>query len=622
MVSSTPSQGTVRPDSEGVDGYRPGDVIGQKYQLVRMLGEGGMGAIWLAHNLPLDADVAIKVMRADASSPDAAGRLLTEARAAARLRHPSIVRIFDLGRTDRGEPFIVMEVLEGESLGSVLDRKLKLAEENAVQTLLPVIAGLVAAHEQGVIHRDVKPENIVLSVGEGGRLVPKLVDFGVVKFRDRSPFNPQADEIEGSPDYMSPEQARGSAGVDERADVWAMSVVLYEVLAGERPFSGGDAAAILDSIVRDAAPPLVDVDPQLSHIVMRGLAKNLGERWQSMRELGQSLARWALARGIDTDITGASIALSWLDREPRRPLSDAPPRQTLTSGPSLSGTANEDADLSSPRSGAGPEGPTDTPSAPGLASAPVWAPSPRPKSRRFPLVVGAAVVSAIAVSWLVARWKSEPALGGAIEPGPVAAAEPAPVQGPPSPAAPPGPAAAEPGAVAEGAAAPADLSACVARYFPPDTFASPPNVSALCDERDARLGARALHAEVVRGSSPGATTEGMRQWSQLGWHEMALYAAMRARCCSAPEPIWLPAPVGTCPSLAAALDALASAHARGEDLESPLGAIRRAVHCALKSGGDAHYVYHEAPQGSAEPLLRHALEQAALEQARPGSSSP
>jgi eukaryotic-like serine/threonine-protein kinase len=635
-ASSRATRATAPPRPDVVDGYRAGDVIGQKYQLVRPLGEGGMGSIWLAHNLPLDADVALKLIRADAAAPDAAGRLLTEARAAARLRHPSIVRIFDLGQTERNEPFIVMELLEGESLGVVLDRKITLPAENAVQTLLPVIAGLARAHESGVIHRDVKPENIVLSRGEAGTLVPKLVDFGVVKFRDRSPFNPLAGDIEGSPDYMAPEQARGSVDVDERADVWGMSVVMYEVLCGERPFSAPNHRLLLDVIQRDPPSPLPlgEVDPELAKIVLRGLAKQRRERWQSMRELGQALAQWAAGRGIDTDITGASISLAWLDAEPRRPLSDAPPRQTLTSRPSLGGV---EAEVEGKAVSLGPSTVSIEPSLPppprisdaaaaesdatadvGSMSAareldgrtaPVWTPPAKERSWSIP-IAGGVLVAVGGLSWFLSdRFYVVEAERVAIPANEEAPADPVAATAeavasasapPPKPVAPAPPAL---------AVAP-DMAECVASYFPPRTFSdSGSTLAGICEERDPRKGAKSLHAEVVRGSS-GETTEGMRQWSQLGWYEMALVAAMRARCCPLAEPVWLPAPVGTCPSLAVALDELASAHAGGAEIDEPVDAVRRAVHCTLKSGADFLYAYHEHPQGSAEPLLRHALDQA------------
>src|SRR6185437_8796623 len=141
--------------------YMAGDIIAQKYRLTRLLGEGGMGAVWLAHNQKLDVDVAIKLIRREVATPETAQRLLQEARAAARIGHRSIVRVFDFGESEYKDPFIVMEVLSGESLRDALERKGRLPPVNAVRTLLPVAGALVAAHAKQIVHRDLKPENIV-----------------------------------------------------------------------------------------------------------------------------------------------------------------------------------------------------------------------------------------------------------------------------------------------------------------------------------------------------------------------------------------------------------------------------------------------------------------------------
>src|SRR5580692_6500343 len=158
--------------------YLAGDIIAQKYRLTRVLGEGGMGAVWLARNLKLDVDVAIKLIRRELATAEASRRLLQEARAAARIGHRSIVRVFDFGETELDDPFIVMEVLSGESLRSLLERKgRRLPATNAVRTLLPIASALCDAHAAGIVHRDLKPENIMLVPDTSGGVVPKLVDF-------------------------------------------------------------------------------------------------------------------------------------------------------------------------------------------------------------------------------------------------------------------------------------------------------------------------------------------------------------------------------------------------------------------------------------------------------------
>jgi serine/threonine-protein kinase len=320
--------------------YLTGDVIDEKYRLTRIIGRGGMGAVWQAHNLPLDIDVAIKLIRRDRTTAGAEGRLLTEARAAARLMHPAIVRVFDFGETSQGDPFIVMELLHGESLSAILRRKKRLSPAVAVQTLLPVAAALASAHGKGIVHRDLKPDNIIVASDEGGALVPKIVDFGIAKLLspDVNRAVTLAGEVLGSPDYMSPEQARGAADVGEATDIWAFSVMLYELMTGKRPFDGPNYNALIASILTDDAAPLTAhgaCDAVLSGIVARGLARETTARWPRMRDMGAALASWAVASGVEDDLMGSPIAKQWLSGGMRRLLTVQPetgePR--LPSGP-------------------------------------------------------------------------------------------------------------------------------------------------------------------------------------------------------------------------------------------------------------------------------------------------
>jgi serine/threonine-protein kinase len=309
--------------------YLAGDVIAGKYRLTRIIGRGGMGAVWQAHNLPLDIDVAIKLIRRDRTAAGAAERLLTEARAAARLMHPAIVRVFDFGESEQGDPFIVMELLHGESLSAILRRKKRLTPAVAVQTLLPVAGALASAHNKGIVHRDLKPDNIIVVAAENGALVPKIVDFGIAKLMspDVERHMTLAGEVLGSPDYMSPEQARGADNVGEATDVWAFSVVLYELVTGERPFDGPNYNALIASILTNDPLPITARgvhDPALNAIVMQGLAKEIGERPKSMKEIGTALAQWAVGCGIEDDVAGNPIAKQWLSGAARRLLTVQP----------------------------------------------------------------------------------------------------------------------------------------------------------------------------------------------------------------------------------------------------------------------------------------------------------
>lgn len=301
--------------------YNPDDVIAGKYQLIRILGEGGMGAVWEARNIGLDSAVAIKLIRADVDEVSAAERLVQEARAAARLGHPAIVRVFDVGETHFGDPFIVMERLRGDNMGDLLGTEGRLTAVAAVQILLPIADALATAHIKGIVHRDIKPENIYLAEDENGELQPKLVDFGVAKLE-----NAEVDSkltlrgtIVGSPGYLAPEQARGSDAADYRVDIWAFSVVLYELITGVPPFSGGNYNALLRSIVEDDPTPTVEHragDAELWSILERGLRKDPQERWPSMQEYGRALAHWAFAQGVDEDICGTGLEAKWLIGKP------------------------------------------------------------------------------------------------------------------------------------------------------------------------------------------------------------------------------------------------------------------------------------------------------------------
>jgi len=296
-----------------------GDVIAGKYRLKRLLGEGGMGHVWLAHNETLEIDVALKLLRTELDRAEAGDRLLREAQAAARLGHAAIVRIFDFGRTDLGEPYIVMELLEGEDLATRLARTGRLSAIKAVRTILPIANALSAAHGKGIVHRDLKPENIFLAQIEGDRLQPKIVDFGVAKF-DRGAGGvrlTQAGALLGSPAYMAPEQARGD-DADHRADVWSLAVVLYEMMTGRLPFEGKNYNAILFAIVSSAPQPITTLaagDDALWKVLERGFARNPDQRFQSMREFADALAAWLIGQGVTEDITGATVEIAPVDRK-------------------------------------------------------------------------------------------------------------------------------------------------------------------------------------------------------------------------------------------------------------------------------------------------------------------
>jgi eukaryotic-like serine/threonine-protein kinase len=297
--------------------YLPGEIIENKYRLVRALGEGGMGMVWIAHNVVLDVQVAIKLIRLElGSSQRLTERLLQEARAAARLGHPGIVRVFDFGVTRHEDPFVVMELLHGETLADLIHRESRLSAISAVQLLLPIADALATAHGKGIVHRDVKPENIFVARDESERKQPKLLDFGIASFVESGNKLTLAGAVLGTPDYMSPEQARGENDADHRTDVWSFCVVLYELLTGRVPFDGQNYNALLRAIINDNPPSIVSHaagDQPLWQIIERGLRKNADQRWDTMRVLGEALALWLYERGVREDVCAASLKTAWLE---------------------------------------------------------------------------------------------------------------------------------------------------------------------------------------------------------------------------------------------------------------------------------------------------------------------
>jgi serine/threonine-protein kinase len=309
--------------------YAVGDVIASKYRLECLIGEGGQAWVWQARNLALDAQVAIKVLRAHKGDAPQTRRLLQEARAAARLGHPAIVRVFDLGEASSGNPFLVMELLQGESLADRLVQNGRLSGVEAVRVLLPIADALRVAHAQGIVHRDLKPDNVFLTRSDD-TLQPKLLDFGIVKLQQAATLSEQATGagvVVGSPSYLSPEQARGREDVDHRVDIWSFCVTLYECLTGQLPFDGKNYNALLRSIVEEEPKSLLEQgvnEPELWQIVSRGLRKSRDERWQSALALGQSLATWAKARGVIDDVCRTPLELRWLRPEANLPVEPVP----------------------------------------------------------------------------------------------------------------------------------------------------------------------------------------------------------------------------------------------------------------------------------------------------------
>ena len=295
--------------------HNTGDVVAGRYVLERELGEGGMGVVWVARSVALDVTVALKMLRGELAGTDAVERMSREARTAAQLGHPALVRMLDYGTTDEGEPFLVMELLRGEELHSILGRERRLSAARAVGLLLPVIDGLATAHEKGIVHRDIKPENIFIAQDEQGRLQPKVLDFGIAKRGGAVSRLTQEGAVLGSPQYFSPEQAEGLEEIDYRSDIWAMGVVVYELITGAQPFNGRNYNALIRSISQDDPKPIAHLgvsDERLWMILSRCLQKKPADRWGSLWELGEALALWLFDKGIHVDASSRSLKDGWL----------------------------------------------------------------------------------------------------------------------------------------------------------------------------------------------------------------------------------------------------------------------------------------------------------------------
>ncbi len=262
-----------------------------------MLGQGGMCLVYEAEHIHLRQAVALKLLKPDLSrNATAVARFVQEAQSAATLRSPNVARVYDVDSLPDGRPFISMELLIGHDLRTELQRSYALPLEYAVDILRQAASGIDEAHALGIVHRDLKPENLFLSdLGElTERKLVKILDFGIAKdVRDGARQLTAPDTVFGTVDYMSPEQIRSAASVDPRSDVWALGVILFELITGRPPFSG-DARAVIAQIVTDAVPSPSDfvrgLPDGLVAIILKALAKSPADRFQSAGEFGAALA--------------------------------------------------------------------------------------------------------------------------------------------------------------------------------------------------------------------------------------------------------------------------------------------------------------------------------------------
>lgn len=288
-------------------------LVAGKYRLTRLLGKGGMGSVWEGVHESLGTRVAVKFIDTDyASSDEIRNRFVNEAKAAARLRSKHVVQVYDQGVGDDAKPYIVMEFLEGEPLDRRLDRQGRLSIEETAKIVLHVCRALAKAHEAGIVHRDLKPENIFLVSDEEDQTeLAKVVDFGIAKFTDTSGSSSSSTRtgaVLGTPQFMSPEQARGLRTVDHRADLWSVGVIAYRCVVGSLPFKGEAVGDLLVNICT-ADPPapstvMPDAPAGFDGWVRRALAREQNGRFQSASETADSLAAVA---GLESRMGAPSV---------------------------------------------------------------------------------------------------------------------------------------------------------------------------------------------------------------------------------------------------------------------------------------------------------------------------
>src|SRR5688572_10226154 len=297
-----------------------------KYDILRPLGKGAMGMVYLAHDTVLERDVALKVMVSQiADDPELIQRFSREAKAVAKMTHPNVVTVFDLGTHTDGSPYIAMELLKGQDLQKAMRTPPPMTLDRKVSIIVQVLAGLAHAHQAGIVHRDIKPANIFIN--QDGTV--KIMDFGVARLTTASMTG--TGNIVGTADYMSPEQVKG-AKVDGRSDLFSVGCMLYELVAGRRPFHSDNLMAIFYKITHEE--PNFDLVPQGSEydallpLLKKALAKNLEDRYQTAYDFAMELREYLRANATSASAQHALEGLLEIEEPPPsgmpEPMTDAP----------------------------------------------------------------------------------------------------------------------------------------------------------------------------------------------------------------------------------------------------------------------------------------------------------
>ncbi|WP_437332146.1 serine/threonine-protein kinase [Sorangium sp. So ce394] len=329
---------------------QPGDILAGKYRVERLLGTGSMGVVVAAVHVELGQRVAVKFMRsAHDVDAGARARFLREARAAVRLRSQHVARVFDVGTLEGGAPYIVMEFLEGRDLAALLRERGALSLDDAVEYVLQTCEAVGEAHAAGIVHRDLKPANLFVTHDVSGSPCIKVLDFGISKISGADLALTDDDQTLGSPYYMSPEQMLSSKDVDPRSDLWALGILLYELIAGQTPFHADSLPEFYGRILAARPTPLrerrSDVPPELDAAIQRCLTHDREQRWRDVAAFAGALAPHAPARArgyperVSRVLDMQRLSLSGSKDEPgARPIEPSPP-------PASAGAVEETAPL-------------------------------------------------------------------------------------------------------------------------------------------------------------------------------------------------------------------------------------------------------------------------------------
>ncbi|HEY5946636.1 MAG TPA: protein kinase [Kofleriaceae bacterium] len=420
--------------------YEPGTVVAGKYRIDRPLGSGGMGIVVAATHLQLGTPIALKFLHPDMMQKDSVvDRFMREARSSAQLRGENVCRVSDVG-TEEGQPFIVMELLHGQDLGTVLRTSGSLPVSSAAEIIMQACIALGEAHALGFVHRDIKPGNLFWTQRPDGTALIKVLDFGVAKAPEDINFSlTQTANVMGSPGYMSPEQLKSSKTVDARSDIWSLGIVLYELVSGRMPFCGESITELALRVAMDPLPPLSGgVPPTFESVILRCLEKEPQRRFKDVAELASSLAPFVgPVRGNEL-----AYAVTRVLRGPHVPMVASPPPHATPNTPT---TLRGASGVVSSGSRIGPQ-----------------------RSWRLPLVMGGGAVLGVVLALFIVMSKHGKPIA-ASEPGETQKMEVAPAAPPLQPLAAPAPTppAAEPSVVETKPAAPVAATKIVNPTKPP-----------------------------------------------------------------------------------------------------------------------------------------------------------